>query len=635
MDAAWCRRATALACVLALALVGALSPSSAMQVMPDNGHITVPIRSEADNRTPLPPACQFFKAYEFEHRPLAPMLSDKACEGPLQGTPQQMKVIHVSPEHIDITWSTSSGRVYQGPVSPLSTDGKDSGTCQEATASKHESQATELGELLLYKGGREVAIVATLGKPYHQAYDGSWAVYNYTSGHIHRASLTGLEPGTDYEYRIPPLPVSYTFRTLPAVGSLSPLRIGFMADGGATWNSTYNLRLQQLLQPHLFVHVGDACYADEHWTHGRIDYSDFKRRDVAEAKNVYSNMTDWPATRWGTYQPVWDVWGRLIEPLTSSTPSLFAVGNHDIERQSDGRTLVSHTSRMGPGRQQSPHFHSARAGLAHFIFLSSYTDFSQGGQQFQWLQRELRTVDRSQTPWLIVSMHAPWYNSFTSHFLENECMRLNFEELLYNAGVDLLFTGHVHAYERTYPVYNFTVDGNGPVHFTIGNGGTLEGVSEKVVSWDGHCPAKYHGQEWYQPETCLDSSPAFQGGLHNHCPTGQPEWSAHRGSFVGSGLLEIFNSTHAEWKMFDTMEFPRYTVHDRAILVRGERADKSCSPAPVEHSTTDEAAPLASHSSLLLGAQADAMVGSRSRTESKGSLLDLDGVHEQMPVAMS
>lgn len=39
-------------------------------------------------------------------------------------------------------------------------------------------------------------------------------------------------------------------------------------------------------------------------------------------------------------------------------------------------------------------------------------------------------VDRKKTPWLIVSFHAPWYNSYAGHFKENECMRLAYEKLL-------------------------------------------------------------------------------------------------------------------------------------------------------------------------------------------------------------
>jgi hypothetical protein len=41
----------------------------------------------------------------------------------------------------------------------------------------------------------------------------------------------------------------------------------------------------------------------------------------------------------------------------------------------------------------------------------------------------------------------------------------------------LCVAGHVHAYERTFPVYNYTVNKCGTVHITIGDGGNSEGIS--------------------------------------------------------------------------------------------------------------------------------------------------------------
>ena len=41
----------------------------------------------------------------------------------------------------------------------------------------------------------------------------------------------------------------------------------------------------------------------------------------------------------------------------------------------------------------------------------------------------------------------------TSHYKENECMRLAMENILYQAGVDIVLNGHCHEYERSNPVY--------------------------------------------------------------------------------------------------------------------------------------------------------------------------------------
>lgn len=65
------------------------------------------------------------------------------------------------------------------------------------------------------------------------------------------------------------------------------------------------------------------------------------------------------------------------------------------------------------------------------------------GVQYSWLQHDLEKVDRGVTPWLVAAWHSPWYNSYSSHYQESECMRQEMEELLYTHRVDIVFSGHV------------------------------------------------------------------------------------------------------------------------------------------------------------------------------------------------
>lgn len=65
------------------------------------------------------------------------------------------------------------------------------------------------------------------------------------------------------------------------------------------------------------------------------------------------------------------------------------------------------------------------------------------GAQYSWLQHDLEKVDRGVTPWLVAAWHSPWYNSYSSHYQEFECMRQEMEEILYTYGVDIVFSGHV------------------------------------------------------------------------------------------------------------------------------------------------------------------------------------------------
>lgn len=82
--------------------------------------------------------------------------------------------------------------------------------------------------------------------------------------------------------------------------------------------------------------------------------------------------------------------------------------------------------------------------------LGSYTDFEPGSEQYQWLENNLKKIDRKTTPWVVAVVHAPWYNSNEAHQGEKESVKMkeSMETLLYKARVDLVFAGHVHAYER-------------------------------------------------------------------------------------------------------------------------------------------------------------------------------------------
>ena len=65
------------------------------------------------------------------------------------------------------------------------------------------------------------------------------------------------------------------------------------------------------------------------------------------------------------------------------------------------------------------------------------------------LEAEFPKVNGSETPWLIVLLHSLWYNSYNYHYMEGETMRVMFEPWFVKYKVDVVFAGHVHAYERS------------------------------------------------------------------------------------------------------------------------------------------------------------------------------------------
>ncbi|MFS8005307.1 putative Acid phosphatase [Helianthus anomalus] len=301
----------------------------------------------------------------------------------------------------------------------------------------------------------------------------------YKSGHIHDVVIGPLEPSTTYYYKCgldesPEL----SFRTPPAH---FPIDFAVSGDLGQTeWTKS------------TLQHIGETGY-DVLLLPGDLSYADF-------------------------YQPSWDSFGRLVEPLASQRPWMVSQGNHEVERIPliHRERFTAYNARWHMPFEESGSnsnlFYSFEVAGVHVIMLGSYTDFGPGSSQYKWLESDLKNVDRNRTPWLFALVHAPWYNSNKAHQGEKEStnMRDAMEDLLYNARVDIVFAGHVHAYERFTRVYKNDANKCGPVHITIGDGGNREGLATR----------------YKDP---------------------QPNISVFREASFGHGHLRVVNASHAEW----------------------------------------------------------------------------------------
>lgn len=144
--------------------------------------------------------------------------------------------------------------------------------------------------------------------------------------------------------------------------------------------------------------------------------------------------------------------------------------------------------------------------------LNSYTTSTPGSPQYEWLHRELQVrFDRSVTPWLLVVFHCPLYTLFEGHVNERQSvsMKLWFEPLFVQYGVNVVVSGHDHAYMRTTPLAYDKAVVNGtaaPIYLILGAGGNREGHAR--------------GYRWpnYRPDWAAASSNTDFGFAHWYIP---------------------------------------------------------------------------------------------------------------------
>ncbi|KAJ0030153.1 hypothetical protein Pint_12437 [Pistacia integerrima] len=324
----------------------------------------------------------------------------------------------------------------------------------------------------------------------------NYTFYKYKSGYIHHCLVDNLEYDTEYYYKLGAGESAreFWFQTPPEIDPDAPYTFGIIGDLGQTYNSLSTLEhyMQSGAQAVLFV--GDLSYAD------RYKYNDVGIR--------------------------WDSWGRFVERSAAYQPWLWSAGNHEIEYKpymGEVTPFRSYLHRIATpylaSKSSSPLWYAVRRASAHIIVLSSYSPYVKYTLQWHWLREELKRVEREKTPWLIVIMHVPIYNSNVKHYTEGESMRTVFENWFVKAKVDFIFAGHVHAYERSYRISNIhynisrgdrypVPDKSAPVYVTVGDGGNQEGLAAEFID-------------------------------------PQPEYSAFREASYGHSTLEIKNRTHA------------------------------------------------------------------------------------------
>ena len=282
------------------------------------------------------------------------------------------------------------------------------------------------------------------------------AVPSVAPHRVYRAALANLPPGSEVTYRV-------------------------RKGDDVVFSATAKAR-KSADQPYRFVAVGDIAQGTpaQKAIAGRMveAAADFAiiTGDMVYARGRISEYREkyWPV--YNADEPSPSVGG----PLLRSTLTLAAPGNHDVasrdlEKYPDGLAYFYYWDQplngpengpftlplAGPESNQKAFLEAAgpaypRAanfsfdyGNAHWTVLDAngYVDWQDAGLR-DWVARDLASA--KDATWRFVAFHHPGFNSAKHHF-EQQQMRL-IADVLEAGRVDMVFNGHVHNYQRSFPL---------------------------------------------------------------------------------------------------------------------------------------------------------------------------------------
>jgi len=246
-------------------------------------------------------------------------------------------------------------------------------------------------------------------------------------GLFHHLALSGLDPGWEYVYRVDGTDrgeVNYFGSPDSDTGSFS----FFVYGDTRTCPRRHRLVASEMaldpLDPAFIIHTGD--------------------------------LVESPVS------PNWADFFWAIEPFSKSTPLVPALGNHERNDDSYYRAFELPAGGGDYGEQ----WYSFSYGPAKFIVLDSnadqigLTDFM---EERKWLEEELKD---NTSPVTVVVFHHPIYSSRYSTGIDKG-LADSWGTLFEKYGVDLVFNGHVHSYERSVK--------NGVTYVVTGGGGAPTG----------------------------------------------------------------------------------------------------------------------------------------------------------------
>lgn len=230
-----------------------------------------------------------------------------------------------------------------------------------------------------------------------------------------------LEPNGVYCYSLDQLSEPAGFRTAPPPFVDASVRFVVFGDSGKEGALQDAVRDQLDTVPFdLMLHTGDIVYGDGTLAHYERDFFD-----------------------------------KYAE-LLGSVPVFPTSGNHDYQNNRGAPYLQVFALPENGGADGVERWYSFDWGDVHFVALDTE---QLGAAQSAWLAQDLAS---NRLPWKVVYLHRPPYSS--GYHGSSPAVRESFSALFEEHGVQVVFAGHDHNYERTRII-------NGVTYVVTGGGG--------------------------------------------------------------------------------------------------------------------------------------------------------------------
>jgi len=257
---------------------------------------------------------------------------------------------------------------------------------------------------------------------------------------LHEVRLDGLDPDTAYYYRVETVDDQgrslwsdvLSFQTAP--GADVPFAFAVISDTqGNPKVSGAMATFAWALRPNFLLHPGDL-----------VDTGSVKSQWL---EHFFLSM----------------------KPLLERVALFPVLGNHE----QDARFYYDYMSLPAP-----EYYYTFEYGNAQFFMVDSNREVAPGSEQFLFLEREL---EKSRAQWKIVCYHHPAYSSDENDYgntwygpsTRGDLRVRKLVPLFDRHGVDIVWNGHIHSYERTWPLREdqARAPGNGTVYMVTGGGG--------------------------------------------------------------------------------------------------------------------------------------------------------------------